>query len=316
MQIANPIYDVFFKDMISNQKTAKFFIETLIEQKVINLTPLPTEKVSYLRELQIMRYDYSCTIELKDGTQKTLIVELQKNKNEIDIGRFRQYLGKHYSEEYLQTVDKQGQSVEKVQYLPIIAIYFLGFNLKHPQPFIKAENKLIDLDKQIIIEQSKDEFIEKLTHHSYFIQIKRILEANQDRLSKAFQMFNQNYKVTTLPEKLSYQDYKDAILEIPENIITPETKEIFEDLQNMLKQPQVMESYKESRRLEILRKETEVTFFQEGEEKGKIEGLEEGEKKGKIQGKIEVARKMKRRNTPIEYIMEDTGLSFEEIERI
>jgi hypothetical protein len=287
--------------MIANQKTAKFFIETLIEKKVINLVPLPTEKVAHLRDLQVMRYDYSCTIELEDGTQKTIIVELQKNKNELDIGRFRQYLGKHYSEEQIEVLERNGQTIEKISYLPIVAIYFTGFNLKHEQAFIKAETKLIDLKTGQIIDEEKDKMIELLAHDSYYVQIKKISETGEDKLSKAFQMFNQGYKTEKLPEDLNHRDYKDAILDIPESQITLDTKEIFEDLHGMLKEPEVMEGYKESRRLEMLIVENGANAFEEG----KIEG--------ERQKSLEIAKNMKLAGLTIQQIASMTGLTLEEI---
>jgi predicted transposase/invertase (TIGR01784 family) len=47
--------------------------------------------------------------------------------------------------------------------------------------------------------------------------------------------------------------------------------------------------------------------------KGKKEGKKEAEKKAR-DDKIELAKKLKKRGIPIEYILEDTGLSIEEIE--
>ena len=48
--------------------------------------------------------------------------------------------------------------------------------------------------------------------------------------------------------------------------------------------------------------------------KGKIEGMIEGMSKGKIEGKIEVAKNMLKLKTPIEVIIELTGLTKEQIE--
>jgi predicted transposase/invertase (TIGR01784 family) len=58
--------------------------------------------------------------------------------------------------------------------------------------------------------------------------------------------------------------------------------------------------------------------FSEGQEKGKtegkIEGKIEGKTEGKIEGKIETAKKMLRRNRPIDEIVEYTDLAPEKIE--
>ncbi|MFM2343428.1 MAG: hypothetical protein RLZZ210_36, partial [Pseudomonadota bacterium] len=199
MKIANPIYDTFFKYMIANVEVAKYIIENLLDKKVVKLQPIQQEKVIHgIKELRIIRYDYSCTIQLDDKTERSIIVELQKSENQLDIGRFRNYLAKHYKEE---SVLANGNT----DYLPIIAIYFLGFNLEHTNPFIKAECNLIDLNTNELITQDKDEFIEKLSHDIYLIQINRIKKESTDKLSQLFSMFNQHYKV-----EHDYK-YKDAV---------------------------------------------------------------------------------------------------------
>ena len=47
MIIANPIYDIVFKRMMENDKVAKFFIGTLIDQPIdtIDLKPQCTKKI-------------------------------------------------------------------------------------------------------------------------------------------------------------------------------------------------------------------------------------------------------------------------------
>lgn len=46
------------------------------------------------------------------------------------------------------------------------------------------------------------------------------------------------------------------------------------------------------------------------------EGLEEGLEKGRAEGRIEVALKMKQSNLPIDMIVEMTGLTKDEIEKL
>jgi hypothetical protein len=50
MVIANPIYDVVFKRMMENEKVAKFFIGTLLEQTIDAVTVKPQE-FTYTDEL-------------------------------------------------------------------------------------------------------------------------------------------------------------------------------------------------------------------------------------------------------------------------
>jgi predicted transposase/invertase (TIGR01784 family) len=282
--------------MIANVEIAKYIIENLLAKKVIKLQPIQQEKVIHgIKELKIIRYDYSCTIQLDDGSQKSIIVELQKSENHLDIGRFRNYLAKHYKEESVLT---NGNT----DYLPIIAIYFLGFNLENTDPFIKAECNLINLNTNKIIEQDKDEFIQKLSHDIYLIQIKRINKEGQDRLSKLFSMFNQNYKVE------HNEKYKDAVLDIPEEQIQSENKNIFMHLHNMLESSDVMEDFEESLRVEKILNKNEAQRF--------IEGMEKGKAEGEYQAKLNIAQNLKKIGIPLENIMQATGLSQEQIDAI
>ena len=48
----------------------------------------------------------------------------------------------------------------------------------------------------------------------------------------------------------------------------------------------------------------------------KLEGIQEGIQKGVEKGKLEIVKKLLKRNRPIDEIIEDTGLTREEIENI
>jgi len=54
----------------------------------------------------------------------------------------------------------------------------------------------------------------------------------------------------------------------------------------------------------------------EGRAEGKAEGRAEGKAEGKYEQMIEIARKLRMRNRPLEEIMEDTGLTREEVETL
>lgn len=43
MIIANPIYDVVFKRLMEDKKVVKFFIETLLEETIIDVQVKPQE---------------------------------------------------------------------------------------------------------------------------------------------------------------------------------------------------------------------------------------------------------------------------------
>jgi hypothetical protein len=66
MVIANPIYDVVFKRMMENEKVAKFFIGTLLEQTIETVIVKPQEftYTDELAGLAVFRLDFIATIKV------------------------------------------------------------------------------------------------------------------------------------------------------------------------------------------------------------------------------------------------------------
>jgi len=201
--IANPIYDVVFKRLMENEKVAKFFIGTLLEQTIEAIEVLPQE-YTYRGELDfskpgdvaryeerlrlrhsiwVYRLDFVATVRTGTGELKKVLIEIQKAKNQVDLMRFRNYLAEQYKKE-----DKvSGENVV----LPITTIYILGFKLPEiTSPCIKVERNYKDLITKTVIDQKSD-FVEKLTHDSFVVQVERITDRFQTRLDKLLSIFAQ-----------------------------------------------------------------------------------------------------------------------------
>ena len=101
MIIANPIYDIVFKRIMENERVAKFFIGTLLEQQIETVEVKPQEFTysDQLAGLAVFRLDFIATIKTENGELKKILIEIQKAKNEIDLMRFRRYLGEQYKKE-------------------------------------------------------------------------------------------------------------------------------------------------------------------------------------------------------------------------
>lgn len=202
MIIANPIYDVVFKRLMENDKVAKFFIATLLDQEIISVEVKPQE-YTYKGELEtakgiqdaeerirerfsiwVYRLDFIATIKTATGEYKKVLIEIQKAKNPIDLMRFRNYLAEQYKKE-----DKiNNQNVV----LPITTIYILGFKLPEIEtPCIKVERNYIDLINKVTLDKKSD-FVEKLTHDSFVVQVERITDRYQTRLDKLLSVFEQS----------------------------------------------------------------------------------------------------------------------------
>ena len=185
MVIANPIYDVVFKRMMENEKVAKFFISTLLDETIETIEVKPQE-FTYINELigvAVFRLDFIATIKTQTGELKKVLIEIQKAKNLIDIMRFRNYLASQYKKED----EINGEKV----ILPITTIYILGFKLPEiTSPCLKVERNYKDLVNNLDID-TKSDFIEKLTHDSYVVQVGRITGRYQTKLDKLLSLFEQ-----------------------------------------------------------------------------------------------------------------------------
>ena len=185
MLIANPIYDVVFKKLMENERVAKFLIGTLINQKVKSIQIKPQE-FTYVKELvglRIFRLDFIAIIETEDGKEKKILIEIQKAHEEVDLMRFRNYLAEQYKKE--DTIN------DLKVVLPITTIYILGFKLPEIETAcIHVERQYKDLINGKLIEE-RNAFIEKLTHDSYIVQVRRITKRYQSKLDKLLSVFEQ-----------------------------------------------------------------------------------------------------------------------------
>ncbi len=187
MIIANPIYDTVFKRMMENDKVAKFFIGTLLKQTIeaVEVKPQEFTYTDELAGLAVFRLDFIATIKTESGEFKKILIEIQKAKNQIDLMRFRNYLGEQYKKEDLANHQKT--------VLPITTIYILGFTLPEIETAcIKVERHYKDLINKNIIHKKSD-FIEKLTHDCFIVQVDRITNRYQTRLDQLLSVFEQNY---------------------------------------------------------------------------------------------------------------------------
>ena len=190
MVIANPIYDVVFKKLMEDNRIAKFFIGTLLEQ-IIESVEVKPQEFTYSDELAglaVFRLDFLATVKTETGELKKILIEIQKAKNQIDLMRFRNYLGEQYKKEDIVNDEK---GIGRRTALPITTIYILGFLLPEiKEACIKVERNYRDLISKKIID-TKSDFVEKLTHDSYIVQVGRITNRYQTRLDKLLSVFEQ-----------------------------------------------------------------------------------------------------------------------------
>jgi hypothetical protein len=187
MIIANPLYDTAFKKIVSDPEIATAMIETLLETKVVDIALTPTELIKTMtvedETLKFLRVDYSAIIRDKDGTEQKILIEMQKAKSDEDILRFRKYLA---IAGYLPKSNKENP-------IPVVTVYFLGFKLPQVDtPCLKVARQYINMMNNTVLE-TKERFVELLTHDSYIVQAQRINigEKPQTRLENILSVFEQ-----------------------------------------------------------------------------------------------------------------------------
>ena len=270
MIIANPISDLVFKWLMSNDRIARFFLETLLEQDILEVQLKPQELSYFNKEdeaslaaaLTVMRLDFVATIKTASGEHKKVLIEIQKVRNTIDVKRFRKYLAEHYKQEDEIETDK-GKQFEA---LPIITIYLLGFKLQNVDtPALKVAHKYINQVNHEVMD-IKSELIEKLTHETYIVQIPRIEAKLNTRLEQLLSFFEQNH----------FTDSSGLVKEYPYPLETDLMKLIANELHYLGTDPkkqQYLETEREAMRVykhELFEIELEVEENKKALEENKI----------------------------------------------
>ena len=190
--IANPIYDVVFKYLLEDMLIAQELLSTILGVPIIELSVRPQETIvndETTGELKIFRLDFKAVIKMEDGVQKTVLIELQKAKKTYDISRFRTYLGENYKKQEVLTLE---DGIQDPVSLEIVSIYILGFNLVGVEvPVLKVSRVYTDAITNEIVTANND-FITKLTHESYTIQVRRLKHAQRNKLEEVLEVFSQD----------------------------------------------------------------------------------------------------------------------------
>ena len=292
MFIANPIYDVVFKYLLEDNKIAKLLIGAIIGEKIETLDFRPQEYAAQLDKqktknkklkngspnLTVYRLDFSAKIRNKDGTFRLVVVELQKAKFPTDIMRFRRYLGGQYGiKENVYRVrvadkkDPDKYTVAKIA-IPILSIYILGHRLEVPEghPVIRIERSYIDNTTGERIE-SKDNFIEGLTHDCYVIQIPDLPEHRRNELEMLLSIFDQtnhtqDFHILNVNEDDFPEKFRPIIRRLQQAIAEPEVRnmmnaedEIIEELEDKDREIEEAKQELAEKKQELTEKEQELT---------------------------------------------------------
>ena len=200
--IANPIYDVVFKNLMTkgnetNKDNASFFVGTILGEEITDIEFRPQEYTyhkkiktkkksenkkeyelstntklssqSETEKLSVIRMDFVATILTESGKHKKVLIEIQKYQKPTDIPRFSNYIGELYKQK------EKSLEKGKKETMPIVVIFMLGFTLPNIEVLaLKVDRKFVDIISDKEIKKSENRYIEGLTHDAYFVQIPRI----------------------------------------------------------------------------------------------------------------------------------------------
>ncbi|MBQ7553688.1 MAG: hypothetical protein IJT46_04935 [Bacteroidaceae bacterium] len=186
MRIANPIYDIVFKYLMEDERIARTILSALLKQDVVKVVVRPHEYTNVNREpLSVFRIDFAATVREADGTERLILIKLQKTWLPTETLRFRQYLGVHYSNP--ANIAPDGNS------LPMVAIYLLGHKVGDiEEPVLYMKNHAFDYDGRQVTQGLPDPFVESLTHDSIIVQIPRLHGHINNRLDEVLSVFDQS----------------------------------------------------------------------------------------------------------------------------
>jgi hypothetical protein len=224
MIIANPIYDKVFKYMMDDSKVACKFISTIIGENVAQLqcasqesvekndkTPIDTTdvagKIDPLFAQTYYRQDFVAKIALANGSNKTVIIEIQRVSQPTDIERFRQYLGVQYmkkdtkSKTKTKTKTKSKASVKEKRVNQIYCIYFFGESVGIDDVAVLSVDKVVRNVTTGETIEVKNDFIEALHHKTWIVQVPYIENLRRrNELEMLLTIFDQ--RNTTLNERM------------------------------------------------------------------------------------------------------------------
>jgi hypothetical protein len=235
MKIANPIYDVVFKYLMEDNQIARDILETLLGVNIKSLVLKPQEIAHKARnkDVRIFRIDFKAVIQTETGEYKSVLIEIQKAKKLKDLktARFRRYLGKNYMTlEDIMTPE----GVLQKEALPLVPIYFLGFNLKNVKvPILKVGRVYQDANTSEAIEaKTKEPFIETLSHDLFVIQIQRLKMEVKTELEKVMDVFSQ----------VKYSTNDNHVLEYTGDMSNPKVERIVKRLNEAILDNELLEA--------------------------------------------------------------------------
>ena len=226
MKILNPTYDTVFKYLLEDVDIAKGLISRIIDQEIVDITPLPQEQTNIEVDLKYLtiplhRQDFVVAVKYTNENVKEkinkIMVEMQKSPFAPEVSRFRQYISDKYHHR-----TKLPENDEPVD-LPIKTIYLIEktFNKKLPA-ILHVKNDYYDRLTGKKYTGEHDEFVDLLVHEAYFIQTQQLPSDMKNDLIRVLSIFSPKYQIKLGKEEKRFIDvdekelnrYKDKLINL------------------------------------------------------------------------------------------------------
>ncbi|MBU0765185.1 MAG: hypothetical protein KJ607_10165 [Bacteroidetes bacterium] len=219
--IPNPIYDVVFRYLMEDSESAMIVLSTLINEKIIKLhleplthpekkkTPdnIAIEDPKTHDDIRLFHLDFTATVELPDGTEELIMIELQKASEPDDIFRFKRYISKNFQKHHEKEIIHPETQAVKTVITPVrlIPIFILNFRIENEINDLLIRTDRIKTgifkDKQLY---KHNEFIDNLSYDIWVVQLPNLNNIKQSeyendeyksRLYALLKIFDQKSKV-------------------------------------------------------------------------------------------------------------------------
>ena len=191
IRVANPIYESVFKYLVEDKRIAKILLSSLIRKEVIDIEMRPHEYANTTKDnVSLFCIDFGAKVREADGSEKIILIELQKNWVETETLRFRQYLGVQYA-----NPDNMDPATNNHYAFPTITIYLLGHRVGDIEEPVLYVGRKYTNEKGVEITQGlPNEFVDSLTHESIIVQLPLLKGQKSTRLEKILNVFSQTRK--------------------------------------------------------------------------------------------------------------------------
>lgn len=332
--IPNPIYDVVFRYLMEDPESATIVLSTLINEKITSLQLEPqthAQKKTYKAKIEdpttqddirLFHLDFTATVELPDGTEELIMIELQKASEPDDIFRFKRYISKNFQrKQEKEIIHPVSHTVEKINKpIRLIPVFILNFRIENEiNDLLIRTNRIKEGVFKNRPLKKTNEFIDNLTYDILVVQLPNLSNISESeyqddeykkKLFALLKIFDQKSKVKNNEHRLRlirrfFPGYLERVIQRLQSA----------DINNPDLEEQL---YAEDEYLKVLiDRDNQISFFKEKAEanykviKAKNEALS---KKDKII--LDLAKTLKDSGVPIEAIMQKTKLTKKDIENL